>query len=266
MADELRQAGSSAPLTVSPSCTVVVPCYNEAARFSAETFAQFLSAPENGHVQLLFVNDGSRDQTLAVLEAFRNQFPERVRIFDQQPNRGKAEAVRNGMLQVIESGDTEVTGFWDADLATPLGEITEFLKLMGARPDVNMVFGSRVRLLGHAIHRQPLRHYLGRCFATVVSLALRMPIYDSQCGAKLFRITPEFAKVLAEPFHSRWIFDVEILARFMEMHRGDSDAVARQIYEFPLPEWTDVAGSKVKSADFMRAFGELATIYRRHLR
>jgi hypothetical protein len=93
-----------------------------------------------------------------------------------------------------------------------------------------------------------------------------MPIYDSQCGAKLFRITPEFAKVLAEPFHSRWIFDVEILARFMQMHRGDSDAIARQIYEYPLPEWTDVAGSKVKSTDFLRAFGELATIHRRHLR
>ena len=266
MADVLRQASRSASLTDPPSCTVVVPCYNEAARFRAEAFAQFLSAPGNRQVRFLFVNDGSRDNTLAVLEAFRAQFPERVSVLDQQPNRGKAEAVRNGMLQVIASGQAEVTGFWDADLATPLAQITDFLTLMTARPEVNMVFGSRVRLLGHEIHRQPLRHYLGRCFATVVSVVLRMPIYDSQCGAKLFRVTPEFAKVLAEPFHSRWIFDVEILARFLQMHRGESDAIARQIYEYPLPEWTDVAGSKVKSADFLRAFGELATIYRRHLR
>ena len=266
MADVLRQASSSAAHIDPPSCTVVVPCYNEAARFRAEPFVQFLSAPDSSRVRLLFVNDGSSDNTLAVLEGFRAQFPERVSVLDQQPNRGKAEAVRNGMLQVIASGQAEVTGFWDADLATPLAQITDFLNLLAARPEVNMVFGSRVRLLGHAIHRQPLRHYLGRCFATVVSVLLRMPIYDSQCGAKLFRITPEFAKVLAEPFHSRWIFDVEILARFMQMHRGDSDAIARQIYEYPLPEWTDVAGSKVKSTDFLRAFGELATIHRRHLR
>jgi glycosyltransferase involved in cell wall biosynthesis len=259
--------GDCAPvvITASESCTVVVPCYNEAARFHAEPFAQFLAAPENRSVKLLFVNDGSSDNTLAVLEAFRNQFPERVTICNQQPNRGKAEAVRNGMLQVIAAGETQITGFWDADLATPLAQITDFLSLMNARPELNMVFGARVRLLGRAIHRQPLRHYLGRCFATVVSILLKLPIYDTQCGAKLFRITPELSKVLAEPFHSRWIFDVEILARFIQLHKGESHPLANQVYEFPLPEWTDVAGSKVSSLDFFRAFGELATIYRRHL-
>jgi dolichyl-phosphate beta-glucosyltransferase len=244
----------------------VVPCYNEASRFQADAFAQFLARPENSNVRLLFMNDGSRDNTLAVLQSFRSQFPDRVSVFDLQPNRGKAEAVRNGMLQVIAAGESQVTGFWDADLATPLDQITDFMGLMTSRPDLDMVFGARVRLLGRAIQRQPLRHYLGRCFATVVSLLLRMPIYDSQCGAKLFRVTPDLAKVLAEPFHSRWIFDVEILARFVQLRQGNSGLVAAQIYEWPLPEWTDVAGSKVRSGDFLRAFVELVTIYRRHLR
>jgi dolichyl-phosphate beta-glucosyltransferase len=262
VSDVIRR-GSGAPPHL--PCTVVVPCYNEAARFQAEAFERFLASPESDNIHFLFVNDGSRDNTLAVLETFRQRFPERACVFDQQPNRGKAEAVRNGMLRTIASGQAKVTGFWDADLATPLEQISDFLQLLDARADLDMVFGARVRLLGRAIHRQPLRHYLGRCFATVVSLLLRMPIYDTQCGAKLFRITPELGTVLAEPFHSRWIFDVEILARFVSLYRGDHARLAKEIYEFALPEWTDVAGSKVSSMDFVRAFGELATIYRRHL-
>ncbi len=251
------------PLPV--SCTVVVPCYNEAARFRMEAFEHFLRSPENANIRLLFVNDGSRDATLSVLEGLRGRFPERVSVFDQQPNRGKAEAVRNGMLRVIASGEAAVTGFWDADLATPLAQIQDFLHLLEAHPQLQIVFGARVRLLGRAIHRQPVRHYLGRIFATVVSVALKMPIYDTQCGAKLFRITPDLQWVLAQPFHSRWIFDVEILARYLQYYGGDVPRLQAEIYEFPLPEWTDVAGSKVKPTDFFRALGELVEIRRRHL-
>lgn len=254
------------PASVSPNCVVVVPCYNEAARLNTESVLRFLQSEPAAHsIGLLFVNDGSRDQTLAVLEDLRSRLPGQIAVLDQQPNRGKAEAVRNGMLQVIQSGQAAFTGYWDADLATPLEQIPDFLHLLEQRPELNLVFGARVRLLGRAIQRQPVRHYLGRIFATVVSLVLRLPIYDSQCGAKLFRITPEFAQVLAGPFHSRWIFDVEILARFLALRRYDTAHFEKEIYEYPLPVWTDVAGSKVKSADFLRAFGELATIYRRHL-
>ena len=256
---------SNATLPPHLPCTVVVPCYNEATRFRAEAFEQFLASPESNNIQLLFVNDGSRDNTLAVLQSFRERYPARTSVFDQQPNRGKAEAVRNGMLQVIAAGQSQVTGFWDADLATPLAQISDFLALLDTKPGLDMVFGARVRLLGRAIHRQPLRHYLGRCFATVVSILLKMPIYDTQCGAKLFRVTPDLQQVLTEPFHSRWIFDVEILARYISLYRGDHARLAKEIYEYSLPEWTDVAGSKVQGGDFVRAFGELATIYRRHL-
>lgn len=261
ISDVIRRGGVPAHLP----CTVVVPCYNEEKRFRADAFERFLASPDSQNIHLLFVNDGSRDNTLAVLESFRQRFPDRTCVFDQQPNRGKAEAVRNGMLSVIASGHAQVTGFWDADLATPLAQISDFLYLLDARADFDMVFGARIRLLGRAIHRQPLRHYLGRCFATVVSILLKMPIYDTQCGAKLFRITPALQQVLAEPFHSRWIFDVEILARFVSLYQGDHMRLAKEIYEFSLPEWTDVAGSKVSGMDFVRAFGELATIYQRHL-
>lgn len=265
MPDAITSGENQTPPVSSAPCTVVVPCYNEAARLRTEEFARFLRDERSRGIDLLFVNDGSRDATLQVLASLRDQFPSRVSILDQQPNRGKAEAVRNGMLQVIASGRAQVTGFWDADLATPLDQIIDFMRLLDSRPELTMVFGARVRLLGRDIHRQQLRHYLGRCFATVVSVVLRLPIYDSQCGAKLFRITPDLQQVLAEPFHSRWIFDVEILARFLSLHKDDRGAIARQVYEYPLPVWTDVAGSKVTPADFLRAFAELSFIYRRHL-
>ena len=244
-------------------CTVVVPCYNEEQRLNTAAFAAFL---EQGYpIRFLFVNDGSRDKTLEVLQALRSRYPAQVHVLDKQPNGGKAEAVRVGMLHAVALGGAEYTGFWDADLATPLSLIPELLAKLEERPEIQMVFGARVRLLGRNIQRQALRHYLGRVFATVASTVLRLPIYDTQCGAKLFRVTADLEKILQQPFRSRWIFDVEILARFLALHQGQPGTVERAIYEYPLPAWTDVAGSKVKSTDFLKAFGELITIYRAYL-
>jgi dolichyl-phosphate beta-glucosyltransferase len=248
----------------SHDCVVVVPCYNEAARLRTEEFAQYLSDEKNRNIRLLFVNDGSRDATLSILEDLCARFPDRASVLDQQPNQGKAEAVRKGMLHAIASGQAQVTGFWDADLATPLAQIADMLALLAEHPRLNIVFGARVRLLGHAIHRKLLRHYLGRCFATVVSTLLQLPVYDTQCGAKLFRITPALSRVLEQPFQSRWIFDVEILARFLTLANQNSLEFECEIYEYPLPAWEDVAGSKVHPLDFFKAFAELAGIYRRY--
>jgi dolichyl-phosphate beta-glucosyltransferase len=239
-------------------CVVVVPCYNEARRLQPDRFSEFLV--EDPLIHFLFVNDGSKDETLSILEALRARHPDRVQVLDKKINGGKAEAVRSGMLQVMASEGTTVTGFWDADLATPLYVIPRLMAKLVEEPGLEMIFGSRVRLLGHAIHRQTVRHYLGRCFATAVSIVLGLPVYDTQCGAKLFRITPTLRAILAAPFLSRWIFDVEIIARFMAIHNKDGDYAFNVIYEHPLPRWEDVAGSKVRPTDFFVAFYELIKI------
>jgi dolichyl-phosphate beta-glucosyltransferase len=130
-----------------------------------------------------------------------------------------------------------------------------------------MVFGARVRLLGRSIERRALRHYLGRMFATAASMMLGMSIYDTQCGAKLFRASPAILSLFQEPFLTRWLFDVEILARLLQARRGTRLPRAEDvIYEFPLHEWHDVAGSKVKARDFFKAFFGLAAIYWHYLR
>jgi hypothetical protein len=140
--------------------------------------------------------------------------------------------------------------------------IPSFCDLLDTRPDLLMVFGARVRLLGRSIERRALRHYLGRAFATAASVALGMGVYDTQCGAKLFRVSPEIKAIFEPPFVTRWLFDVELIARLVQVRRGSGlPPTEKLIYEWPLPEWHHVAGSKVRPSDFGKAFFGLARIY-----
>ena len=239
----------------------MVPCYNEAARLPVEPFLQFF---RDSGFRFVFVDDGSRDNTVEVLERLRQAAPDRVTVLPLQPNQGKAEAVRRGVLLALEQPGAEYVGYWDADLATPLDAIPQFLCIFAERPDVDMVFGSRVKLLGRKVHRRASRHYLGRVFATVVSTMLRLPIYDTQCGAKIFRVRPSTRGLFAEPFRTRWVFDVELLARYIRQ-AGSPELAANRIYEYPLHAWEDVGGSKVKAADFLIAFRDIARIYWNYL-
>ena len=244
-----------------PHSIVVVPCYNEAQRLNTKAFSQFRVS---GHwVEFLFVNDGSRDGTLEMLERLRCTSPDTIRLHDQQPNKGKAEAVRTGMLEALKT-DAEFVGFWDADLATPLAALPRFLEVLEDRGGVDMVLGSRVKLLGRTIERHPWRHYLGRVFATLVSEMLRMPVYDTQCGAKMFRATDELRVALSTPFHTAWLFDVEIIARLIAANAGGTPAVAQSLYELPLDEWRDVPGSKLTRAAYMRAATSILALYREY--
>lgn len=242
---------------------LVVPCYNEEKRLDVKVFREFVAQPSGA--ALLFVDDGSRDHTMQVLERVRSGLESRVEILRCESNRGKAEAVRRGMNQLLEQGSWTYIGFWDADLATPLDAVEEFIRILESRPDIEMVFGSRVKLLGRDIQRRVTRHYLGRVFATVVSNILRMPIYDTQCGAKLFRVGPDLVTAVRDPFLSKWVFDVEIIARYLRSYRSRGQRLDDRVYEFPLLRWADIAGSKVKPGDFLLAFKDTFKIWRKYL-
>jgi len=243
---------------------VVVPCYNEAERLPVERFRRY--AAEAPAIRFLLVDDGSRDRTLEVLRGLEAERPDAFGVLALPRNAGKAEAVRRGILAGLEAGARYV-GFWDADLSTPLEAIGDLRAIMEERPEIEAVFGSRVQLLGRAIERHAWRHYLGRVFATAASLALRLRVYDTQCGAKLFRASDRLAELFRDPFRARWIFDVELIARLIRQRRGTALPGAESvIYEFPLLEWRDVPGSKLKARDFARAAVDLARIYRAYLR
>jgi dolichyl-phosphate beta-glucosyltransferase len=243
---------------------MVVPCYNEAGRLDVAAFTAFVASQSN--VRLILVNDGSEDETLAVLHAIQAAVGQRVDVLDLDHNGGKAEAVRRGLLHALAT-DAEFVGYWDADLATPLAACSEFVELLRDRPSLDMVIGSRVLLLGRVIERRAIRHYAGRVFATAASVTLKLPVYDTQCGAKLFRASPRLANVLERRFLTTWAFDVEIIARSGSSSAGYvPETVRDRIYELPLREWRDVAGSKVRWWDFMRALLDLARIYRAYVR
>ncbi|MEO8376349.1 MAG: glycosyltransferase [Candidatus Sumerlaeota bacterium] len=241
-----------------PQVIVVVPCYNEEKRLPVADYENFVRT--NSDYKFLMVNDGSRDGTLALLNAMAAKNPEFFEVLNLEKNVGKAEAVRHG-IQRSFAMRTDWVAFWDSDLATQLDELPYFLAILHDRPDVQIILGARVRLLGREIHRKLPRHILGRVFATTASNYLRWPVYDTQCGAKFFRNLPIIHEIYRDPFISRWIFDVELLVRFKKAcQRAGLGSGSDKIYEYPLRKWEDVKGSTVKGRDFFKAFFEFFRI------
>jgi dolichyl-phosphate beta-glucosyltransferase len=219
---------------------VVVPCFNEERRIDERAF---LDLVESGEVRLLFVNDGSTDGTRPLLERLSRQ-SEGISVLELPRNMGKAEAVRRGLQRAIESG-AEIVGYFDADLSTPGSELIRMVAILCARSDLVAVFGSRVARLGSRIRRSPVRHYSGRVFATFASLALGVPFYDTQCGAKVFRVNESLVAAIQLPFRSAWSFDVLLCQRLFDGTAEIPGIPTSSFLEMPLEEWTDVSGSKV---------------------
>jgi glycosyltransferase involved in cell wall biosynthesis len=234
---------------------LVIPAWNEARRLEDAAFLAFVRGQDV--VDLHFVDDGSRDETPARLAALAAAAPGRIRVQRLAANRGKAEAVRTGLAAAIAEG-YPLVGYLDADLAAPLDTAMLLRNVLIEMPAVSMVLGSRVKLLGWRIRRSEKRHYLGRVFATFASMALDLPVYDTQCGAKAMRASPALAAALEAPFLSRWLFDVELIARLRDALGVDA------LRELPLPRWEDPGGSSVGLKDFVRAPLELWRIRRRY--
>lgn len=233
---------------------IVVPCYNEEKRLVSQAFIDFVAS--TNEIDFIFVNDGSKDRTTDLLQQICNKSNARASFFSLEKNSGKAEAVRQGLVKAMEGG-YHFVGYWDADLSTPLSEIPLFLAYFSDTKIIT-VLGSRVKLLGKDIQRKVSRHYIGRVFATLASLLLKIPVYDTQCGAKIFRTSPQLKKVFQSTFQSRWIFDVEIIARMQRIFfPQDMTQIKYVLVEKPVNHWRDVGGSKLRSTDFLRAFFEL---------
>lgn len=235
--------------------SVVVPCFNEASRLDGGRLLSLLDEPAT---EIVLVDDGSTDNTPDVLERIAATAPLRVHTVRLPENRGKGEAVRTGMLHAM-ARDMERVCFLDADLSTPPAEVLRIARVLDDETIV-AALGSRVLLLGSHIERRLIRHVLGRAFATLASLSLELPVYDTQCGAKAFRCGPALEAALAEPFQSRWAFDVELLARLLRGGPGVPGIPRHALLEVPLLEWRDVRGSKLRAHEMIGATMDVVKI------
>jgi glycosyltransferase involved in cell wall biosynthesis len=220
---------------------LTVPCYQEARRFDPAGFARLAGLDD---VTLVLADDGSTDDTESCLLDFAARPDVDAEVLRFPDNRGKAAVVRDGLRFALDAG-AEVVGYVDADLATPPEEVGRMLEALETG-DCAVLLGSRVKVLGARIERSALRHYGARIFATWFSLILRAPVYDTQCGAKLFRRTPALEAALAEPFLARWCFDVELLGRLLIGTPQVAGLPLERFRELPLAAWRDVPGSKFR--------------------
>jgi dolichyl-phosphate beta-glucosyltransferase len=232
------------------------PCYNEAERLDRVSLENF--ALQNPFVSFLGVNDGSQDQTLQVWNALSKKFPSQISVLNLPRNKGKAEAVRLGLLHALNWQSFDYIGYWDADFSTPLEEVKWFIYFSEGVLRHSLIMGSRLARLGSTVKRKMMRHYLGRIFATLVSVILDLKVYDTQCGAKLIK-TEIIPSIFEKPFISKWFFDVEMLARLKK--KIGHETAGEQILEVPLRTWTDIYGSKLKLSDWLKTPYELWRIW-----
>jgi len=231
---------------------IVVPCYNEAKRIRLDNFERHILTNSNHY--FCFVNDGSTDETLKILEQFSIKFPNQVFIHTNTKNLGKAETVRYGVNYLFSLNTFDIIGFLDADLATPLFEIEQIIQVFENENKL-IVFGSRIKHLGGNIDRKFIRYFLGRLFATIVSnWILKTAVYDTQCGFKFFR-SAIISGIFSEEFKSKWFFDIELFCRAIQKYSDkDINEIAQEKF---LTTWKDIKGSKIKLRDYFKVPFEL---------
>ncbi len=234
---------------------IIVPCYNESQRLKFDQFAGFLA--QHPDYVICFVNDGSSDDTLAKLEAFSGKHNDQVVVYDMPQNGGKAEAVRAGMNHMLESTGVETLGFLDADLSTDFDDYKMLVHHLHSDANSHMVFGSRSSEGADEIKRNGFRNIASKIVGLMIRMLLRLPISDTQCGAKAFK--PEAARfAFAGGFVTRWLFDVEIFIR-MKKYYGRKQ-VMKMMREIPLKKWIHVDGSKLGLSDSLKVPGQLLSI------
>ena len=239
---------------------VVIPCYNEEDRLSSQVFKDF--AHKNLGYHLCFVNDGSTDNTLEVLEKLKEGNENNISIYNCKKNGGKAEAVRQGILHLVNDQQFDYIGFLDADLSTDFRDFDDLVKTIETS-DFKIVSGSRISRMGANITKESARKIISMTINWIIQTILGMPFKDTQCGAKV--MNREIASTMFQKkFMTKWLFDVEIFMR-MRRYYGKSQA-KKMICEQPLKRWIHADGSKLSMKDSVRILGQLFQIaygYRR---
>jgi glycosyltransferase involved in cell wall biosynthesis len=238
---------------------IVVPAFNESERWQPDYWVGLdyqirQRLPTSVKLSWVFVDDGSHDNTVIKLLATAKHLG--ATVLEQGNNRGKAEAVRCGMIYAMNKFGADGVGFIDADGAFDLVDVARVTEcfLDVAERGFDAMWSSRVALAGRNISRSASRHYLARIVSTFLAFSSSAFPYDSQSGLKFFVADESFTALLTQPFETRWLFEVELLARHVVLWKKEL-----KIWEEPLNSWNDIAGSKITSYELLRIGRELIT-------
>lgn len=232
---------------------VIIPCYNEEKRLPVYQIKQLL---ENSNVDVYFANDGSKDDTVSIIQNIINIKPEECFLLDYEKNQGKANVIFKAVNHINALNKYEFIGYFDADFSTPVEEVIRLVK-EAETSGSEFVFGSRVLLLNSGIKRKTYRHYIGRIILTIINRKFSLGIYDTQCGAKLFSkkmINEAFDK----PFYTSWLFDVEI---FVRLQKKELLYLGKEV---PIYNWTDVEGSKLNWKSGIKILKEIFLLFKKY--
>jgi dolichyl-phosphate beta-glucosyltransferase len=227
--------------------SVVIPAYNEEKRLPAtlERVRDYLSTRSDDAWEIVVVDDGSKDATVAVVQHASGK-DQRIRLVSNPGNRGKGYAVRNGMLSAVGAWRL----FSDADLSAPIEELEKLI--VGAeKQDAVISIGSRAvdRSLV-AVHQSMFREMSGRFFNLAMRLVTGLPFLDTQCGFKLYRADAAEA-VFKRQILDGFSFDVEDLV----IAKG----LGLKTIEVPV-RWANVEGTKVSALSGLKSFADLIQI------
>jgi dolichyl-phosphate beta-glucosyltransferase len=239
-----------------PALSIIIPCYNEEKRLPVKIIISFLRAKQNTRV--ILVNDGSTDKTAMLLHQIEEQHPNRVIILSHDKKRGKAEAVRTGMIESGKDRSYSYHGFLDADLSISPDELYRLYELVTSTQK-KFILGSRIKKIGSSIIRNEWRHFYSRVIATIVGSIIKLDVYDTQCSAKIF--DSALIPVFTEKFYTKWLFDVEIICRINNQY-GGLNAIGS---EEPVLEWIEKKGSKLRWFTFFQIVREVFVL-RKHYR
>lgn len=235
------------------SLSIVIPAYNEEKRLpqTLEKVAAYVESRRFGFVEVLVVDDGSKDGTARVAAEASQRWPF-VKLLRNPGNRGKGYSVRHGMCEA--KGEWAL--FSDADLSAPIEELIHLERAV-EHQGAAVAIGSRAlnrELIG--VHQSKLRETAGRFFNLVMRITVGLPFWDTQCGFKLFRADAARA-VFSRVRMERFGFDAEAL--FIAKLHGFKTV------EVPV-RWNHAEGTKVSMLkDSIDMFLDLLRVRRNQL-
>lgn len=164
-------------LTVRPSLSIFFPVYNDAKSIPGLIEAAFaVGSAGADDFEVIAVNDGSGDDSAAVLEGLIERLGPRLRIVTHQRNRGYGGALRSG----FEAATKDLVFYTDGDAQYDVTELPLLLNSMTA--GVGLVNGYKTSR-SDAVYRV----WIGLAYRTVVRFLFRIQIRDVDCDFRLVR-------------------------------------------------------------------------------